>query len=203
MSNMFDHNWYNSLLTIKEADEAFTNRDQLFERIVPLLARSEFREKYNLSLVHRHVVLEAGERMVATGLITQPEKVSEPTPSDIIPSSWTATGIPFEWTRVKASEEVIQPPPAELIKELSEIVGEGSVLGLTLAQELVPDGQIWCERTDSKTRQHILEMQPVDEPSGDNTQGAKRPSKHFTSWMITTLSGKPTICKGCSCRTHA
>jgi hypothetical protein len=74
MSNIFDHNWYNSLLTTKEADEAFTSREQLFKRIVPLLARSEFREKYNLGLVHRHVVLEAGERMVVAGLITQPEK---------------------------------------------------------------------------------------------------------------------------------
>ncbi|KAJ2919118.1 hypothetical protein MD484_g1342, partial [Candolleomyces efflorescens] len=160
MSILFDHNWYNSLPTIGEADKAFTSREELFKKIAVLLARSEFYEKYDLTLVHRHVVLEDGERMVATGLITQPERVPNPTPSDVIPSSWTAAGIPFEWTRVKGTEGFIPPPPAGLIKEFSGIVGEGSVLGLSLGQERAPLGQIWCERTDFKTRQHILEMQP-------------------------------------------
>ncbi|KAJ2928497.1 hypothetical protein H1R20_g8581, partial [Candolleomyces eurysporus] len=164
---MLDHNWYNNLLTIKEANNASTEREQTFKKIAPLLARPEFKGRYNLCLVHRHVILEPGERMVATGLVTQAETVPNPTPSDIIPSCWTATGVPFEWKRVEAPEDIIAPPPADLFREFSEIVGKGIVLGLSLARDTVPEGQIWSERTDYERRQHILEMKPVEEHSGE------------------------------------
>ncbi|KAJ2924749.1 hypothetical protein H1R20_g12341, partial [Candolleomyces eurysporus] len=164
---MYNHNWYNNLLIVKEADNAFTEREQIFKKIAPLLARPEFRGKYNLCLVHRHVILEPGERMVATGLISQPETLPDPTPSDIVPSSWAATGVPFEWTRIKAAEDIIAPPPADLFREFSEIVGEGSLLGLSLALDPVPEGQIWSEHVDHDKRQHILEVKPVAGPWGE------------------------------------
>jgi hypothetical protein len=160
---MLDHDAYNRLLPIRAAAQAFTNRQELFQKIAPLLARAEFQEKYCLCLVHNHFLLQPGERMVATGLVTQPERVPDPTPSDIIPSSWTATGIPFEWTRVNAPEEIIAPPPDELIREFSEIVGEGSILGLCLAPGPLPEGQMWLERLSPDLRQHILEMKPAEE----------------------------------------
>ncbi|KAJ2926977.1 hypothetical protein H1R20_g10114, partial [Candolleomyces eurysporus] len=193
---MLDHNWYNNLLTIKEANNAFTEREQTFKKIAPLLARPEFKGRYNLCLVHRHLILEAGERMVATGLVTQAETVPNPTPSDIIPSAWTATGVPFEWKRVEAPEDIIAPPPADLFREFSETVGEGIVLGLSLARDSVPEGQVWSERTDYERRQHILEMKPVEGHSGDDL------NSHSTTWMITPSSdgqAVPTLVQGCKC----
>jgi hypothetical protein len=191
---------YNDLLTIKEADEALTDRQEWFKKIAPLLSREDFREKFDLCLVHRHVLLQPGERMVATKLVTQPEAVSDPTSSDIIPSSWTATGVPFEWKRVNAPEDIIPPPPAEFFREFSEIVGEGSLLGLSLAQDPVPDGQIWCERTDYERRQHILELVPVEGPWGDKT------TVHQTSWSIGPSAGegeaKFMLQLNCICNGH-
>lgn len=186
---MLDHAGYNSLLAIKEADEALTNRQDWFKKTAPLLSREELQRKFNLCLVHKHVVLQPGERMVATGLVTQPEIISESTPSDIIPSSWTATGVPFEWKRVNTTEEIIPPPPAEFFREFSEIVGDGSVLGLSLAHDPAPEGQIWCERTDYEQRQHILEIKPVEGPWGD------RNNVHHTSWSLepSTDEGDPRL----------
>ncbi|KAJ2936577.1 hypothetical protein H1R20_g516, partial [Candolleomyces eurysporus] len=197
---MLDYKGYNDLLTIKEADDALTDREEWFKRVAPLLSREELRDKFNLCLIHKHVVLQPGERMVATGLVTQPETVHYPTPSDIIPSSWTATGVPFEWKRVNAPEEIIPPPPAEVFREFSEIVGDGSVLGLSLAQDPVPEGQIWCERVDYGQRQHILEMKPVDVPWGDEAV------VHQTSWSVepSTGEGEPTLTMklACICARH-
>ncbi|KAJ2936578.1 hypothetical protein H1R20_g515, partial [Candolleomyces eurysporus] len=175
---MLDHNGYNSLQTVAEADKTFTDRQQWFQKLAPLLGRTEFREKYNLCLVHRHFILQPDERMVATGLVTQPEifPASDSTRRDIIPSSWTAAGAPFEWKRVEALEEIVAPPPAELIREFLGIVGEGSVLGLSLAPEPLPDGQIWSEHVDRDLRQHIVEIKPLEALSGDSTSN--------TSWKV-------------------
>ncbi|KAJ2933259.1 hypothetical protein H1R20_g3844, partial [Candolleomyces eurysporus] len=167
-SNTPHHQWYNTLLTIEEAVEKFTDRDEALKKLVPLLSREEFRGKYNACLVHRHLILQPGERMVATELITQPEKFTavSDTPN-IVPSAWTAKGIPFEWKRVKGSEEIIAAPPPELIKEFLEVVGEGSLLGLSLVLDPVPEGQIWSESIDRDKRQHILEIKPMAGPQGE------------------------------------
>jgi hypothetical protein len=192
---MLDHIGYNNLLTISEADRKFTDRQQWFQKLGPLLGRAEFRDKYNLCLVHRHFILQPDERMVANGLITQPETISGPASSDIIPSSWTAAGIPFEWKSVKAPDEIVDPPPAELIGEFLEIVGDGGVLGLCLAQDLLPEGQIWSEHSNRNLRQHILEKKSVETHSSVPASD--------TSWRVKTSSdGTETsfifVC-GCNC----
>lgn len=194
---MLDHIGYNNLLMVAEADKTFTYRQQWFQKLAPLLGRAEFRETYNLCLVHRHFNLQPGERMVATGLITQPEVVpaSNSTPSDIIPSSWTAAGIPFEWKRVKAPAEIVAPPPAELVRKFSEIVGEDSVLGLSLAQDPLPEGEIWCEHSNYDLRQHILEIKPVEVLSGGQASD--------TCWKIKVSSdggqAEVIFVNGCKC----
>jgi hypothetical protein len=192
---MLDHNWYNNLHTIPEASQAFTNRQEWFSKISPLLGREEFRGKYNLCLVHRHVILQPGEGMVATGLVTQPEICSNSGDPNIIPSSWTATGIPFEWKRVEPSEEIIPPPPPELIREFSQLVGEDSVLGLSLVQDPVPEGQVWSEHIDHGRRHHILEIKPAAGPWG------KEDEVFETSWTLKPSNGqgKPSLIFCCSC----
>ncbi|RXW14360.1 hypothetical protein EST38_g11491 [Candolleomyces aberdarensis] len=194
---MLDHIGYNNLLVITEADKTFTSRQQWFQKLAPLLGRAEVREKYNLCLVHRHFNLQPGERMVATGLVTQPEIVptSDSAPSDIIPSSWTADGIPFEWKRIKTLEEIVAPPPAELVQEFSEVVGEGSVLGLSLAQDPLPEGEIWCEHPNPDLRQHILEIQTVEALSGGGASD--------TCWKVKISSdggqAEVIFVNGCKC----
>ncbi|KAJ2919120.1 hypothetical protein MD484_g1340, partial [Candolleomyces efflorescens] len=180
MSDVSDYKFYNSLPTIEQATDAFPpgpDRERLFRKIAPLLA--DFRDIYHLSLVHRHFVLEAGERMVATELITQPEILPDPTPREVIPSFWTTVGIPFEWTRVRTLGDDIRvpPPPAKLVKQLLEIVGENGPLGLSLAQAPAPAGYIWVERTDDQTRQHILELRPQG--------GSDAEEPHKSSWRVT------------------
>jgi hypothetical protein len=200
MPNVLDHNGYNGLLTIQEADQALTDRQGWFKKIAPLLSREELQERFNLCLVHKHVVLQQGERMVATGLVTQPERLSDPMPSDIIPSSWTAAGIPFEWKRVKSPEEIVDSPPAAFFQEFSKLVGRDSVLGLSLPQDPVAEGQIWCERIDNEDRQHILEIQPVEGPWGDED------TVHQTSWSLEPSSGKGesglVLKVACVCSSH-
>ncbi|KAJ2925594.1 hypothetical protein H1R20_g11502, partial [Candolleomyces eurysporus] len=195
--NMLDHNWYNSLLTVPEASKAFTDRQQWFSKIAPLLAREEFRGKYNLSLVHRHVILQPGEAMVATGPVTQPEIFSTSGDPNFIPSSWTATGIPFEWKRVETPTEIIPPPSPELIREFSKIVGEDSVLGLSLVQDPVPDGHVWSEHIDHSRRHHILEIKPAAGPWGEQDEVFE------TCWTVKPSSGQeePSMifCVGCVC----
>jgi hypothetical protein len=124
--------------------------------------------------------------MVATevptgGSVTQPETVPNSTPSDIIPSSWTAAGTAFEWTRVKVPEDRVSSPPPELIREFLEIVGDGSVLGLSLALDPLPEGQIWGERLDRDSTQQILEIQPAEHwVDAESTAAA--------SWKVVTSS---------------
>ncbi|RXW14363.1 hypothetical protein EST38_g11493 [Candolleomyces aberdarensis] len=168
---MRDHQWYNNLPTIEVADKGFTDRGEALKKLAPLLAREEFRGKYDVCLVHRHVILQPGEQMVATGLVTQPEKFTagSDTPN-IVPSAWTGAGIPFEWKRVKGSEEIIAAPPPELFQEFLEIVGEDSLLGLSLVLDPVPEGQIWSEHVDHDKRQHILEIKPMAGPWGEQNK---------------------------------
>ncbi|RXW14210.1 hypothetical protein EST38_g11643 [Candolleomyces aberdarensis] len=154
----FDHTWYNNLPTIQGASEAFTDRPQWFKKIAPLMAREEYKD-YALTLVHQHVKLEQGERMVATGLITQPEGVPDKEHPNVIPSAWTAEGKPFEWLRVATPEDLLPPPPAELVKEFRAIVAEDSaisrVLGLALRPGHLSEEYVWCERIEHSLRQQV------------------------------------------------
>jgi hypothetical protein len=165
-TTMIDHSgWYNGLLSIEEASALFVDRAAWLSRLAPLLGRKEYEGKYALCLLHRHVKLEQGEQMVATGLITMPEKVP---PSDIevtiFPSAWTATGRPFEWQRVEASEDRPPPPPPDLVEEFSKIVGENSILGLSSAPGPLDEGYVWWESIDHPRRRHILHSAPRESP---------------------------------------
>ncbi|KAJ2918176.1 hypothetical protein MD484_g2279, partial [Candolleomyces efflorescens] len=164
---MSDHSsWYNGLPSVEEADALFIDRAKWFSKLAPILGREEYEGKYTLCLVHRHVKLEQGERMVAIGLTTAPEKVP---PSDIdvtvCPSAWTAAGRPFEWQRVDAPEQRVPAPPPELLEDFAKIAGENSVLGLSSAVGLeLAEGEIWWESIDYPQRRHILQSAPRERP---------------------------------------
>jgi hypothetical protein len=188
---MTNHDWYNSLLTIDEADKAFIDRPEWFKRIAPLLAREDFAGKYNLCLVHRHVILQPGERMVAIGSITKPKTFTVSDPANIVPSAWTAAGIPFEWKHVEPGEAVTAAPPSNLFEDFSEIVGEDSVLGLSLAHGSLPDGQIWREHVDHDRREHILGTGPATGSTGPTTEVSQEPPLKVDSETCWTLKFTP------------
>ena len=112
---MDDHvQLYNSLPSLQESQARFRNRQEIFEKLSPLLSR--FSNKYGVCLVHRHCTLEEGEKMVATGGISSPQRDAK-----CHPLRWLATGEPFEFTT-----EVTEPPPRELLESFRQIVGSQS-----------------------------------------------------------------------------
>lgn len=141
---------YNSLPLVKEAHEKFVNRDQIFSKLVPLLASYE--NRFGVSLVHRHCTLEEGEMMVANGNISQPERNVS-----CYPDRWLATGEPYEFTRKQTCS-----PPQGLLEEFQKIVGVTEVLGLFYVQyeDHSESGGVSVERTEG--RMNIVEILPQD-----------------------------------------
>ncbi|KAI9814486.1 MAG: hypothetical protein M1832_005892 [Thelocarpon impressellum] len=115
---------YNTLLTLEEADLAFTKREPIFEAMTALLAKHD--GSHGLCLVHSHCKLVEGEMMLATGNISQPVQSSDAVP--FYPERWLSSGMPFELT-VRPTVE----PPTALVAEFKRIVfevGLQDVLGL-------------------------------------------------------------------------
>jgi hypothetical protein len=89
MLSSFDPQFYNSLLSISDADSAFFDREKLFSKLALLFSREEYNE---ICLVHRHFDLKSGERMVSHGLVSFPTSSPIHDGPNIIPERWTAYG---------------------------------------------------------------------------------------------------------------
>jgi hypothetical protein len=159
--------WYNSLLLIDEADRILQAAGGLaiLQKIAGIIWAPNTppsRRRFALSITHRHHTLYSGERMVATGSVTEPSIDTDPR---IVPSAWTAAGRPYEWQRVADPYSPdVQPPEKEITDELQEIVGLlgslGQALGLSLAPPEGPEGHIWWEEIIKAKRQHISTTRP-------------------------------------------
>jgi hypothetical protein len=128
---------YNSLPTIKEANKNFVDRTQLFSKLAPLLAAYEY--KFGVCLVHAHCKLEEGEKMVASGHVSEPQKDLQ-----CYPERWLASGDPYEFTT-----EPTATPPAELFAEFKAVVGSIGLLGLYAAGNN-PRSEILQEWTEGR-----------------------------------------------------
>ena len=91
---------YNSLPSLEEATNKFTNRAHIFSKLASLL--SKYEHKFGVCLVHVHCKLEESEIMVASGHVSQPE-----CNVDCYPVCWLASGEPYEFTK----EPIVTPPP--------------------------------------------------------------------------------------------
>jgi hypothetical protein len=140
---------YNTLPSVEEANAKFSNRDEIFSKLGPLLAK--YNSQYGVCLVHRHCDLQEGEVMVATGNISKPEKDVQ-----CYPEKWLATGEPYEF-----SKEPTVPPPEELFKEFQKIVENVGVLGLYFNRGEDIPVRVPIERTEG--RQNITETHPGDD----------------------------------------
>jgi hypothetical protein len=158
----FDTQFYNGLPSIEDADTAFVDRNNIFTKLAPLFAREEYRGVYDVCLIHHHFDLKPGERMVSHGSISLPTLSSQESQDDplIIPERWTAYGDPFEFRKVKSGEEFAPPPPASLLEEFRQCVGDqASILGICLAEGRLPEGHVYWETTnDHVARSHVLEI---------------------------------------------
>jgi hypothetical protein len=145
---------YNSLLTVEEASSHFTLRDAIFAKLAPLL--SNYDHKFGVCLVHAHCTLHLGEKMVATGNISQPVDVTSSAISHY-PERWLANGEPYEFTK----EPTASPPP-ELFAEFNGIVGDVKVLGLYFIGE--GPRELNLEWTEG--RKNITKVISLDESKG-------------------------------------
>ncbi|KIH92543.1 hypothetical protein SPBR_03265 [Sporothrix brasiliensis 5110] len=112
---------YNRLPTLGEADDRFTDREQIFAKVANLLAEYDF--AFGLCLVHAHCTITDDEIMLGRGNISQPEKVSGVT--KYFPERWLSTGQPYEFTTRPTTE-----PPTALFNALAQLTGRAGVLGL-------------------------------------------------------------------------
>jgi hypothetical protein len=69
MLSSFASQFYNSLLSISDADSAFFDCEKLFSNLRLLFLREEYKGKYEICLFHPHFDLKSGERMVSTNAL--------------------------------------------------------------------------------------------------------------------------------------
>ncbi|KAI0102612.1 hypothetical protein GGR51DRAFT_562532 [Nemania sp. FL0031] len=140
---------YNSLPTLGEADEAFTNRERVFRDLAALLARHK--NIFGLCLVHAHCQLDEREIMLTEGNVSQPVQAAKV--GSCYPERWLSNGDSYEFI-VRETEE----PPKDLADDFDRIVkiaGLRRVLGLyhiNGAKDAVPTIE-WTEGRKNLTRQ--------------------------------------------------
>ena len=142
---------YNALPTAVEANARFVDRNIIFEKLAPLLAK--FQYQFGAYLVHSHGKLEPGEKMIATGNVCQPEEAAS-FPGVYYTERWLSNGEPFEFTTAPTSV-----PPKELVYQFQEIVGD---VGLGLYFSGTSPGGPWYERTEG--RRVIVEQSGIIGP---------------------------------------
>lgn len=142
---------YNKLLSVIEADERFVNRDEVLGTLSSVFAKYD--KCFGICLVHRHCELQEGEKMVADGLVSKPEKDVE-----CYPERWLPSGEPYEFNRKPSIS-----PPESLFAEFREVVGDLGVLGICYIYEDAQNTGLRVERTVGRT--NITEI--VEEVNGD------------------------------------
>jgi hypothetical protein len=144
---------YNTFPSLEEADEKFSNRERIFPMLAEVL--SGYEDKFAINLVHRHCKLEEREKMVTTGLITQPMKDVE-----CYPECWLATGQAYIF-----NTQPTESPPEDLLGKFKTVVdamghiGGVGILAMSYLKNLpVRPGEVYMERTEG--RADILESVP-------------------------------------------
>lgn len=157
---------YNNLLYVDIASQLFTNRDEMLSKLEPVL-KQYGNNRFGVCLVHRHCLLEEGERMVANGNISQPER-----DGPAYPERWLATGEAYEFSR-----EATTSPSEELLENFRGIVGDINVLGLFYIRDEDKNG-IVLERTEG--RRNITNIIAFDTAQNALT----------TAWHLTLSGGQ-------------
>ncbi|KAF9474082.1 hypothetical protein BDN70DRAFT_962425 [Pholiota conissans] len=165
---------YNQLPTLGEAEAKFVDREATFSKLVPLLEKYDY--NFGVCLVHAHCTLNPGEKMIATG------HVSEPVDANTLahhPVRWLDDGRPFEFT-----VEPTVSPPDDLITAFKALVGHIGVLGLYYSAGVRPsDDHLELEWTEG--RKNITKIISKD---------ANNPANIETAWLPGTKNPVTMSC---------
>jgi hypothetical protein len=167
---------YNELLSLGDADERFAGRTDVFARLVPLLAKYEYR--FGVCLVHTHCKLDEGEIMLADGNISEPVYAT-PNDEGVFPDRWLASGEAYEFTKA-----VTPSPPAALVQDFKVTVGDyADVLGLWYAGDAAPN-VFRIEYTEG--RKNITKVRGLD-------HDLSKESSMETGWLPGIEGGNPVM----------
>ena len=186
---MFDVNLYNQLPSIAAASATFNSKlasagltiDTFLDKLCPLFSSDGNKDKYGIWLLHHHIDLEAGERMVKKGAVSEPTMDQS---SNIVAERWGGDGAELEHIYAEKSNDIPSPPSPEFIKKFQEIISAFDIdcLGICYAPsqeelKILNAGYIFME-TSNQGRRHTLTPIPLDDPSLGNE------SIFRTTWSI-------------------
>ena len=135
---------YNTLPTLSEANNKFTDREECFATVASLLSRYD--NRFGVCLVHVHCTLTDDEIMLARGAVSEPVPASGV--SKYYPERWLPSGEPYEFT-VRPTHS----PPPELVAEFCKLTGGSNVLGLCYIGDETQEPLIeWTDGRTNRTR---------------------------------------------------
>ncbi|KAF4622031.1 hypothetical protein D9613_009526 [Agrocybe pediades] len=163
---------YNNLLGVDEADkklnkqlaDAKISRHDFFSQLANLFLEENRHIDYSPCLLHRHFLLEEGEKMVADGNSTMPS-----TDDSVVPERWYPDGEEMEHRVANPNIALPPPPPPEFMakfKALTQRYGI-DVLGVCYVPpvEELPPMSIFRETLGSRDREEVIQVVPKDDSS--------------------------------------
>jgi len=94
---------------------AYIDRDALFSQLAQLF----YGTPYAVSLIHRHFLLNSGERMVENNRSVKPSFDSSP---NIVPQIWLRTGQAIEFQYISDPSTIAQPPSPAFFSTFNSIL---------------------------------------------------------------------------------
>jgi hypothetical protein len=187
-ANFLEHNqqnemeqvWklYNTLPTLAEADEGFSDREAIFTALGELLR--EYDNAFGVCLVHAHCTLTEGEIMLCEENVSHPVEVQS-APAHY-PERWLSSGQPYEFTTRRTQE-----PPFELLAKFKALTGGSDFVGLYHADGKPGTRVEWTEGRNNITAEYCEPME-----GGSTTE---------TAWLLEhTDEFKPTVKAVCHVR---
>jgi len=201
---LYTHELYNTLPSLHDArirlESVPGGATNLLNKVAPILKNHP---QFGICLIHAHCTLTNGEKMIATGRISEPKIVSD---EACFAERWLANGIPYEFSSTPTVEG--GAPPADLVSRFEDrlttlskdILGPESkedltsLLGIYYVHDPDSDSEgsslssvsepkedvVWMERTEG--RRNILRPVPREKAS-------EVPNTVPAAWFVTTDKG--------------
>ncbi|KDR70690.1 hypothetical protein GALMADRAFT_282143 [Galerina marginata CBS 339.88] len=189
--SQFTFSQYNKLPLVAVADALYNQqlaaahitRDKLLSLLAPLFLQDENAGRYAACLIHRHYLLQEGERMVANGNSTQPSK---DTSDNIVPDCWLPTGQAVEYRFATVTDRATLPPPPSKeffnsFKKITDLYGV-DMLGVCYLPEMdqLKDGFVFLETAGSGDREQVISIVSESEIAVANSNQI-----YQTAWVTT------------------
>ncbi|PPR03253.1 hypothetical protein CVT26_008082 [Gymnopilus dilepis] len=165
--NTFSVAKYNSYPSIATAEALFLQQlsaaglslTKFLDQLSPLLLAEAHEGHYAACLIHRHCLLQEGERMVSHGRSTRP---SRDISCRIVPERWLGTGEEVEHRFVDAGHPIPLPPSPKFLEKFRDIVERHNIdtIGVCYAPsaaELAP-GFTFLESAGVEDRELVVDV---------------------------------------------